>query len=82
MSTLTPEQDAAFVLSLPASLEATFLAGCRYQHERTREAAAKRCEAIAQQYDGAYARNPNVAVPQDGCDESAAAIRALTLDEC
>ena len=75
MSTLTPEQHAeqAWVewnaddgpsCSL---VEHIFLAGMRYQHERTREAAAKVCEAADER-----------AYPW-AC---AAMIRALTLDEC
>ena len=75
---LTPEQQKALeeamqerfprtdMPTLPGE-EAAFLAGMRYQHERTREAAAKVCEAADER-----------AYPW-AC---AAMIRALTLDEC
>ena len=89
MSTLTPEQRAAICGGIGKDWDEVlvrdvnaFRAGMRYQHERTREAAAKVCESVAQRFDVGYARNDHVAVPQDGCDKSAAAIRALTLDEC
>ena len=82
MSTLTPEQRAAICGGIGKDWDEVlvrdvnaFRAGMRYQHERTREAAAK---AV---YSG-------IACPVENCERcedakyAAARIRALTLDEC
>ena len=92
MSTLTPEQHAeqAWVewnaddgpsCSL---VEHIFLAGMRYQHERTREAAAKVCEGTVKrepEYGGRWGGYGSFDGPMTA-KECVEAIRALTLDEC
>ncbi|HWG34676.1 MAG TPA: hypothetical protein VN650_10935 [Gemmatimonadaceae bacterium] len=83
--TLTPEQREALEAALvkwdeaPGELyieEEGFIAGMRYAYED----AAKICAAAAQGWDGGYVRNPYVAVPQDGCDDCAMAIRQRAKD--
>jgi len=82
--TLTPEQREALQAVLNefadqdglTRRDAIFAAGMRHAYED----AAKVCAAAAERWDGGYIRNPYVAVPQDGCDDCAMAIRQRAKD--
>ena len=83
MSTLTPEQRAAICGGIGKDWDEVlvrdvnaFRAGMRYQHERTRETAAKHIST------GAFCRYVEHAQEYCYCGPMAEAIRALTLDEC